>query len=441
MGPATPTPRLAMFANIDLSGIMRGRSFPIARLDALLEDGLPWVPANLLISPLNTIPNPNPFGPMGEVRLQGDPDRRMVLPAQGARPAMAVYVADIAGHDGTPWLVCPRTQLRAAIDRLEREHGLVLRVGFEQELYVWDLQDRPTPAFSLAGSRAISDLAEEVYATLATADARLDQFVAEYGANQFEVASPPLEALRAADEAVLVREAIRDAARARGARASFAPKPRPDLPGSGVHIHLSLWTRDGRPATAFSSPGGIALSAEAGAFTAGILRGLESVMAFTLGSPNSFDRLQPSHWVGVFRAYAVRNREAAIRLCPRAPGAEGEHSGASLEFRLVDASASPHLALAALLQAGIDGLDAKLDPPPHVEGDPAALDPAERARLGVDPVPSRLEDVLAAAAGGDAPVRWFGDLMWSALQAARRNDLLDAERAGDAYAEKVAAAV
>lgn len=421
-------PRAAMLANIDLSGVLRGRAFPVERMAEVQERGLPWVPANILLSPLNTIPAPNPFGPLGETRLRRGAERPMILPARGDRPAMALHLADILTTEDEPWPVCPRGQLRRALAELEAEHGLTLRVGFEHELYLPGLQETPTPAFSLGGARAASGLAEEVQAMLGTAGHRLDQFVAEFGEHQFEIAAPPLGALDAADLAVLAREAIRDAARARGVHATFAPKPFAEAPGSGVHVHMSLW-RDGAPVTAR----GGAPTAEAGAFVAGLLTRLSSVMGFTFASVNSYDRLRPSSWVGAFGCFGTRNREAAIRLCPRGPGPGSVNPDATFEFRLADGSASPHLALAALVWAGMAGLRDELPEPADVQADPGGLTAQERAAQGIADLPASLAEGLAALeASGDARA-WFGPLMEDALLSVRRNDLADAERAGEAH--------
>ncbi|MER9445650.1 hypothetical protein NKI79_30775 [Mesorhizobium sp. M0340] len=133
---------------------------------------------------------------------------------------------------------------------------------FRARTLIQGLQEDPTPAFSLGGSRAVSAF------SLATGGFALEQFAAEYGAHQFELASPPADALAAADQAVFTREVIRDAARMRGLKATFIPKTDRGLPGSGVHIHFSLWRTDGSPATAR----GGRLTPEAGSFAEASIR-------------------------------------------------------------------------------------------------------------------------------------------------------------------------
>ncbi|MEM9223527.1 MAG: hypothetical protein AAGB11_14165 [Pseudomonadota bacterium] len=420
-------PRFATIANYEFSAVMRGRVVPIASVDDVLRVGLPWVPNNVCISALNTIPPDNPFGPMGETKIIALPHTRMVMPARQDRPAMAVYLCDITNHDRSFWEGCARSQLARTLALLEERHGLTLRVGFEHEFYIFDLNAEVFSAYSLAGARKASVIADEVQQTLATADARLDQFVPEFGYDQFETASAARDAMTACDHAVLAREAIRDAARARGARATFAPKPDLSAAGSGVHIHFSLWDRHGGARTAQSG----ALTATAGAFAAGILKHIEAVMAYSTPTPNSFQRATESSWVGVFACFGLRNREAALRLAPREAAADGSHPGASLEFRLCDGSANPYLAVATLVRAGMIGLDQSLDPPISVDRDPARIPQPERDARAIRRVPETLDPCLEAAAPF-AP-EWFGKTFWDAYSSVRRNDIKDAAAAGERY--------
>lgn len=416
-------PRLAMFAHADLSAVLRGRSFPIRLLERHLRDGMPWVPANVTISALNTLPPDNPFGPVGETRLKADPATRVGLPRRSGGPAMDVYLADIRTVDGEPWAACPRNALKKAVADLRDRHGFVLKVGFEHEFTIRGLTDRPTPAFSLAGTRAVSSLSDEVLRTLDASAIALEQFVAEYGADQFEIAFPASEAVAAADHAVMTLEVIRDACRGRGLTASFLPKPSLAQPGNGVHIHVSLWTVDGTPATA----SGGWLAPASGAFAAGLLARLPSVVGFTTGSVNSYARLQPQSWVGVYSCIGERNREAALRFCPRGTAADGTHPDASIEFRVADATGNPYLALAAIIRAGMDGIDGGLPSPENMRQNPHALPEAERLTRGIARLPGSLQASLGSLVESGDAARWFGPLMAEAHAAARRNDIADAE--------------
>lgn len=429
--------RISMIGNLDLCGVMRGRSVPSERTDEVLKEGLPWVPTNIMLSPFGTIPAGNPFGPLGETRIVGDPQTRITLPRSGERPACELILCDLTDIENAPWPLCPRHHLKAAIARLRDSFGLTVKVGFEQECYIYGVQEVPTPAFSLGGTRAISGLADAVQSVLSGAGTRLDQFVAEYGQHQFEIASPARDALAAADEAVIAREVIRDLARMRDWHATFAPKPDPKQPGSGVHIHLSLWTTDGKPVTAEQD----SLTATGGAFVSGLLRDLAQIMAFTTPSANSFERLRPSSWVGVYTCFGERNREAAIRLCPRPPASDGSNPAASMEFRVADGGSNPYLALAALLHAGMNGLQDGLPAPQNIEEDPATMDAAESAARGIEPIADSLASLLAALRQSSFVEDAFGPLFQKAYLAVLENTISDMDLLGDSYGKRYSRAI
>ncbi|MEM1237941.1 MAG: glutamine synthetase family protein [Pseudomonadota bacterium] len=424
---------VVMIGNVDLSNVMRGRSFPAKRATSVLNSGLPWVPANVLLSPCNSLPAGNPFGPVGETKLVAVDRTPLRFPGTDELPELQLHLAEIRNHDGSAWPVCPRSCLRLALDQLKSEFGLTMQVGVEHELYIDGLDGPPSAAFSVEGSRRISGFAESVHHMLSDAEADLEQFAAEFGHYQFEIAGSVTEALRAADNAVLAQAAIRDAARRRRMQATFLPKPYPDQPGSGVHLHFSLWDKDGS-VTARND----ALTEQAGQFVAGIFAHLTSVLACSLSNANSYARLTPSSWVGIYPCLGVRNREAAIRLCPRVREADGTNPKASIEFRLADGTANPYLALAALVHAGMAGMHAKLAPPGNVEVDPATLSEKERSDLGLSPLSKSPRDTLD---GATALGTWFGDTFLAAFRAVRENDMQDAQTLGEDYTTVMARVV
>ncbi len=157
----------------------------------------------------------------------------------------------------------------------------------------------------------------------------------------------------AADTLVLVRETIRACAFRHGLQASFSPKMIVDGAGNGGHLHLSLW-RDDR--NLFSGgEGQLGLTAEAEAFTAGVLSRLPALLAIGAPSPASYLRLIPQHWAGAFQAWGLENRETALRVVRGAAGSEGR--AANLEVKAFDLAANPYLAVAAVVFAGLAGID------------------------------------------------------------------------------------
>jgi glutamine synthetase len=406
-----------MLAVPDLSGIVRGKSFGAHRLQDVLEKGLAWVPANILISPFSTLPVDNPFGPTGEIGLRMTGTAAVRLPDTPTAPATDLYLADMTDETGAPWDACPRTALRAAVARLRAETGLTMKVAFEHEFMLLGGPFGRDPAFSLAAIRRAGHVAAEIDARLAEAGMPIEQIVPEYGAGQYEIASTPQDPLTACDQAVIAREVIRDVARAAGYHATFVPKIAADAPGNGVHLHASLWRGD-TPVLARDGW----LTREGGEFAAGLLAHAAALMVFTTGSANSFRRIKPRSWVGAFTCVGTRNREAMIRFCPRG-GRSGDLPGASVEFRVVDATANVYLAMAALIHAGLDGLMRDLPAPPDIEGDPSGLPEYAARAAGVMLLPASLDEAIAALQADAAMKGFMPRLLIDALLSVRRNDL------------------
>ena len=380
---------LVSLVTCDLAGLVRGRSVPLADLERRLEIGVGWVPANQSISAFGELAEPNPWGSAGDVRLRPDPATRVRVDQWPGIAPLHLVLCDIGQVDGSDWDGCGRTFLRSALERLQRHAGLRVRASFEHEFVLED--DRPpAPAMSLEAQRRAEPFPSQTMAALRAAGVEPELFLPEYGEHQFEVPVAPAEGVAAADRSVVTKEVVREVARRGGRRATFAPLREAGSVGSGAHIHLSLYDEAGRPVSYDPLRPG-RLSLVAGRFAAGILDHLPAVLALTCASPHSFARLVPHRWSAAAGVLADRNREAALRICPvvELAGMTPE-AQVHLEFRAADATASPYLALGALVCAGLDGIRAGLEAPPVVaEG--ADLDDPTR-----DPLPTSLAEALAA---------------------------------------------
>lgn len=414
---------LVAFITTDFLGITRGRSFARAAWEAGTLTSCGWCPANTTITPFNLIADGSPFGSRGDLRLIPDPDARYRTTPLGAATTFDVVMSDVVELDGRPWSCCPRAFLKQALADLDRETGLALAGAFEMEFSALEVAWPPAPAFSLAAMRRADPFGPAVMAALTAAGVEPEAIIAEYGRDQFEVTSAPVPALVAADRAVATREIIKEIARLMGFRASFAPKAAVAGVGNGVHIHFSLSDREGRPATFDPrEPGRV--SRIAGAFTAGIIRHLPALVALTAPSPISYLRLKPHNWSSSFTWLGERDREAAIRICPTF-SADGNDPARqfNLEYRAADACASPHLALGAVVRAGLEGISAKLPSPPIFDGDPTQLNEAERDRLGLRRLPTTLDEALAAFESDPVVSGWFDPVFRQAFTAVKRMEL------------------
>jgi glutamine synthetase len=211
---------------------------------------------------------------------------------------------------------------------------------------------------------------------------------------------------------------VREVARRLGRRVSFAPLHDPEGVGTGTHIHISLVDEAGRslgydPARA----GGLSLIA--GRFAAGVLRHLPAVLALTAPSPHSYARLVPHRWSAAAAVLGERNREAALRICPVVPlGGMTAQAQIHLEFRAADATASPYLALGALVSAGLEGIREELEPPPVVQaGQPIELERSQNA------MPRSLAEALEALESDAVARAWLAPRLLDTYLGLKRLEL------------------
>jgi glutamine synthetase len=418
-----PGEELTMIAYCDLAGLVRGRSVPTASFEDRLRTGVGWVPANQAINCFGPLAEPNPWGSVGDRRLIPDPATRVQVDLWDDASPLDFVLSDATHTDGSPWDACPRTFLKAALDDLRAETGLRLAASFEHE-FVLGGGSGGGP-FTLAAQRAAEPFAGMVMAALRSAGADPEMILPEYGAGQWEVLVRPIEGVAAADRAAIVREVVREVARRLGRSVTFSPLPDPDGIGNGVHVHLSLLDDDGLNALYDAGRPG-ALSALGGAFAAGVLRHLPALLAFTAPSGISFLRLTPHHWSAGTAALGYRNRECAVRICPVAEVAGGDLSRQfNIEYRAMDATASPHLGLALLVRAGVAGIRAGLEAPPLLDRDPSELSEEELAGFGAGTLPADLDAALQAVEE-DAFLRgWLPDDLWACYRSLKRAELAE----------------
>ena len=196
--------------------------------------------------------------------------------------------------------------------------------------------------------------------------------------------------IKAADDLQWFKYIVKNTARAHGKTATFMPKPIFEDNGSGMHVHMSLW-KDGKPMFAGSEYAG--LSETALHFIGGILKHAPSLCAFTNPTTNSYKRLVPGFEAPVKLAYSFKNRSAAVRI----PNSGDNPAAKRIEFRTPDATANPYLAFAALVMAGIDGIQNKIHPGDPLDKDIYGLPPEEAAK--VPSVAASLNETLDTLSG------------------------------------------
>jgi glutamine synthetase len=401
---------LIFVGTCDLAGLVRGKGFPATELASRLRKGIGLTHSNIMMSAFGPIYE-TPFGTKGDLMLVPDPATKVDVPF-GDGVAERFYLGDILTTDGTHWACCPRDFLRRALAELEKVTGVKLLAAFEQEFVYTGVEDRPGSSYALDAFRRQGMFGEAFIAALRLAGLRPDSFLPEYGARQFEVTAAPAVGLRAADEAVILREMARAVAHRLGHRAIFAPMLEPQGIGNGTHIHLSLVDASGAPVMHDLS-GMYGLSELGQHFVAGIVRYLPALAAITAPAVSSYFRLTPNRWAPTWANLGRQDRGASVRICPVfTPAAEDPARQFNVEYRVADAAASPYLALGAIVYAGVDGIREKrqLSPPPAT--DFWEMSDAEREGAGVRPLPRSLDQALDNLATTDVARDWLGELFF-----------------------------
>ncbi|WP_299349165.1 glutamine synthetase family protein [uncultured Maritalea sp.] len=398
--------RLVFTGISDLSGIVRGKSFPVEEWDKRLKRGVGWTPTNVQITCFDTI-SESPFGSLGDLALVSDPDTRTVL-EDGPQP-LDFALGNIRSLEGDPWAYCTRSLAQRAVKELYDATGATPLAAFEHEFQLKDTPPRPGDSFGFKGFRDAQAWAEAFTQALRTAKCVPDTFMKEYGPAQYEITNKPARGIKAADDAVILRLLANDVLPRFGVTPTFTPIMTPDSVGNGVHIHFSFLDDSGLPLT-YDADNPYGMSTLTQHFIGGILHYLDQIIAILAPSEISYLRLTPHRWSAVFNNLGYRDREASVRICPTS--AQDEQAIArqfNFEVRAVDAAASPHLAFAALVFAGLQGIKDKIAPSTPTEEDLSLLSAEALQKRGFTRLPQSLGTALDVFAASSATRAWFGD--------------------------------
>lgn len=294
-----------------------------------------------------------------------------------------------------------------------RANDMRLIAGSELEFFlVRRLHDRSIEPADLGGYFATTPsdgalaLRRKAFRALKTMGIAATTHHHEVAPGQHEIGLRHSEATTAGDQVMLSKMTIAELAANDGLIATFMPKPFPRVNGSGMHIHLSLWDSVGERNLFADGPRKISQIAEC--FIAGLLKHAPSLAAIVAPTVNSFKRLRPGYEAPTRIAWGPLNRTTMIRV----PLYNGSKAKARIELRCPDPSCSPHLALAAILAAGLDGVEKVLIPPSPTKED------VFKSTREIESLPETLDDALKAlskdsvllSALGTSLVRTYIDL-------------------------------
>lgn len=406
-------------------GISRGKAFRPQYLGEVLEGGIGLTAAQASVTPLDSLPSASQYQPVGEVRIRPDPETFHVLPYLSGHARM---LSDLETLEGKPWELCPRSLLKSAVAELARR-DLKIQAAFENEftLYRPVASDRGTEYVPLDQLNCFSSAAMDIASpyilpmieALEAQGIAVEKYFPEAGSGQQELPVHHQEGVKAADQQVVFKETIRGVALTKNVAVSFMPKPDPNSAGNGCHVHFSLWDKGASRNLFYDPSQEYSLSDVARHFMAGILTHTAAIMAFSAPTTNSYRRFVERCWSSTYVCWGPDNREATVRAASGYRGREAET--VNLEFKPSDPTCNPYLTLSALIYAGLDGIDRKLEPPPATLTDPALYTSEQRAERKLQRYPTDLAGALEALEA-DA-------YLCRAMGAARVNDYLTMKRA------------
>lgn len=328
--------------------------------------------------------------------LYPDLDTFAIFPWHGLHGKVGRLICDVYNVDGTPFLGDPRAILKRVLKRAADMGYDAFNVGPEAEFFLFQTDEEGKPTTKTNDEAGYFDLGpldygevirREICLALEKIGFEIEASHHENARGQHEIDFKYTDALRAADNIMTFKLAVKTLAQRSGLHATFMPKPIFGIAGSGMHINMSLF-KNGH--NIFDDPCGVkGLSKDAYAFIAGLLYHVKGIAAVTNPLVNSYKRLVPGYEAPCYIAWSASNRSALVRI----PAARGK--GARLELRSPDPSCNPYLAMAVCLAAGLDGIEKGMVPPAEITENIYAMTPAARKRRGIESLPGSLEEALA----------------------------------------------
>ena len=323
------------------------------------------------------------------------PESFQVLPWRPTEQGVGRMFCDIVTPDGKPFDGDPRYALRRMTDKAA-ELGYTMYVGPELEFFYF-ADDQDTEVldnggyFDLTPLDIASDLRRETVLTLEKMGIPVEYSHHEVAPSQHEIDLRYSDATSMADAVMTYRLVVKEIALQNGVYATFMPKPIFGINGSGMHVHQSLFNKDGNAFFDANDPEGFNLSQTAKHYIAGLLKYAPEFTAVTNPLVNSYKRLIPGYEAPVYIAWARRNRSALVRVPMYKPGKE---NATRLELRSPDPSANPYLAFAVMLGAGLKGIEEKLPLMPESTNNIFDMTDAELEAAGINILPGTLGDAI-----------------------------------------------
>ena len=401
----------------DILGTIKSVTIPSGRLGGVLEDGA-WFDgssiqgfARIYESDMVLVPDPNTY---------------KVLPWSAPERRRARLICDVHGPDGLPSPNDPRSALKRMLAQVT-EQGWTYNIGPELEFFLLKRGNagpvHPVPHdvggyFDFSPRDEAQQVRSEIILALQALGIEVEASHHEVATGQHEIDFHYADALTSADNAVTFKYTVKAVAASYDLYASFMPKPIYGISGSGMHTHQSFFDTDGHNLF-FDPDDEFHLSDLAYKFIAGQMTHARALSAVVAPTVNSYKRLTPGYEAPVYICWANQNRSALLRVPAKRAGQE---KASRIELRCPDPSANPYLAFAAMLGAGLDGIEQGENPPPPVNEDVYDFDERDLRERAIGVLPATLSEALDELEDNQVIQEALGPTITKALLRARRKE-------------------
>ena len=329
-----------------------------------------------------------------DMYLYPDLDTFVILPWRPQHGKVARLICDIYRPDGTDFEGSPRYILKKVLEEA-KQLGYDFQVGTECEFFLFQTAEDGTPTTNTTERAGYFDLGpldqgenarRDMVLTLEDMGFEIESSHHESAPAQHEIDLKYESALKAADQIMTFKFAVRTIAKRHGVHATFMPKPKYGVNGSGMHVNMSLM-KDGKNCF-FDASDPLGLSKEAYYFIGGILKHMKGMTVITNPIVNSYKRLVPGFEAPVYIAWSSKNRSPLIRI----PAVKGEEI--RVELRSPDPSANPYLVFAVCLRAGLQGIKEKIEPPYSIDRNIFEMTKEERKEKQIEALPANLKEAI-----------------------------------------------
>ncbi len=396
----------------DILGTIKNVEVPVSQIDKVLDNKMMFDGSSI-----------EGFVRIEESDMYLYPDLStwMIFPWESDHGKVARLICDIYNPDGTPFAGDPRGNLKRALKDMRDLGFTSFNLGPEPEFFLFKLDEDGGITTNLNDKGGYFDFAptdlgencrRDIVLELESLGFEVEASHHEVAPGQHEIDFKYADVVDACDNIQTFKLVVKTIARKHGLHATFMPKPLYGINGSGMHCNMSLFNEEGN--VFYDKDGELELSQTAYHFLGGLLKHARAYTAVCNPTVNSYKRLVPGYEAPVYVAWSGHNRSPLVRV------PESRGISTRLELRSVDPSANPYLAMAVLLQAGLDGVRNKLTPPPAVDRNIYVMNEEEREEAQIKDLPSTIHNAIKELRKDEVMIAALGNHIFSNFVEAKR---------------------